>query len=170
MCVCRFCSPLSLALSDKWPGMSSIWYGSSYCIYLLLRPSLILNVCVCVCVVLYCQVFCFNPASIESLDLVEYMALFLDNLVPVRFVFYFSPSLSISLSFPSLPQHVPRLGVLLVSEEDSEVGVALSRGFYYIAEHHTARDALRWLLEVYYYTFLFFFSPKFAVWLLWGFT
>ena len=36
--------------------------------------------CVCLCV----QVFSFDPASHEGAELVEYVALFLDNLVPVR--------------------------------------------------------------------------------------
>ena len=39
-----------------------------------------------------------------------------------------------------------RLGVLLVSEQ--EVGVAMARGFYYLAEHHSAQQALSWLIQV----------------------
>jgi UDP-glucose:glycoprotein glucosyltransferase len=69
-------------------------------------------------------VFCLDPASMEGIELLEYMALFLENQVPVR------------------------LGVLLVSGEDNEVGVAISRGFYYIVENHSGREALNWLLEV----------------------
>lgn len=43
-----------------------------------------------------------------------------------------------------------RLGVVLVSAMDveQEVSVVLTRGFYYIAEHHSGRQALDWLLQV----------------------
>ena len=52
-------------------------------------------VCVCACAdvghVVWPQVFCFDPNSQEGVELVEYIALFLDNLVPVRSV-HFLPS------------------------------------------------------------------------------
>lgn len=43
-----------------------------------------------------------------------------------------------------------RLGVLLVSaaDADQKVSNVLTRGFYYISEHYTGRQALDWLLEV----------------------
>ena len=43
-----------------------------------------------------------------------------------------------------------RLGVMLVSAADTEneVGVVLTRGFYYIAEHYSGRRALKWLMQV----------------------
>lgn len=43
-----------------------------------------------------------------------------------------------------------RLGILLVSATDADqnVGTVLTRGFYYISEHYTGRQALDWLLEV----------------------
>jgi UDP-glucose:glycoprotein glucosyltransferase len=71
-------------------------------------------------------VFCFDPASLEGEELAEYITLFLENLVPVR------------------------LGVVLVSAADTgeEVGMVLTRGFYYIAENYSGRQALKWLLKV----------------------
>ena len=98
------------------------------------------------------QVFCFDPASPEGVELTEYIALFLDNLVPVRSAY--------TTSFPLPPsspnQHIAvvlRLGVILVSatDEEEEVGAVMTRGFYYIAEHYSGRQALMWLLQVYRY-------------------
>jgi len=43
-----------------------------------------------------------------------------------------------------------RLGVLLVvdpEEEGGEVGVALTRGFSYLLEHKSPREALKWLYQ-----------------------
>ena len=43
-----------------------------------------------------------------------------------------------------------RLGVLLVvdpEEEGGEVGVALTRGFSYLVEHKSPREALKWLYQ-----------------------
>lgn len=68
--------------------------------------------------------FVLDPASEEGKELVEYVKLFLDHLVPARF------------------------GVLLVPQENSEVGVALCRGFSYLSVHDTPRRALTWLYMV----------------------
>ena len=68
--------------------------------------------------------FILDPASEDGKELVEYVKLFLDHLVPARF------------------------GVLLVPQESSEVGVALCRGFSYLSTHETPRQALTWLYKV----------------------
>ena len=70
------------------------------------------------------QVFVLDPASEDGKELVEYVKLFLDHLVPARF------------------------GLLLVPQETSEVGVALCRGFSYLSVHETPRQALKWLYKV----------------------
>ena len=68
--------------------------------------------------------FVLDPASEDGKELVEYVKLFLDHLVPARF------------------------GLLLVPQETSEVGVALCRGFSYLSVHETPRKALTWLYKV----------------------
>lgn len=70
------------------------------------------------------QVFILDPASEDGEELVEYVKLFLDHLVPARF------------------------GVLLVPEGSSEVGVALCRGFSYLSVHESPRQALTWIYKV----------------------
>ena len=68
--------------------------------------------------------FILDPASEDGKELVEYVKLFLDHLVPARF------------------------GVLLVPEGSSDVGVALCRGFSYLSVHESPRQALTWLYKV----------------------
>lgn len=70
------------------------------------------------------QVFILDPTSEDGKDLMEYVKLFLDHLVPARF------------------------GVLLAPQESSEVGVALCRGFSYLSVHESPRQALTWLYKV----------------------
>lgn len=70
------------------------------------------------------QVFILDPASEEGKELVEYVKLFLDHMVPAR------------------------LGVLFVPQENTDVGVALCRGFGYLSVHVSARAALAWLYKV----------------------
>ena len=67
-----------------------------------------------------------DPASEEGKELVEYVKLFLDHMVPAR------------------------LGLLLVPQEldNNEVGVALCRGFSYLTAHESPRHALTWLYKV----------------------
>ena len=68
--------------------------------------------------------FVLDPTSEDGKELVEYVKLFLDHLVPARF------------------------GLLLVPQETSEVGVALCRGFSYLSVHESPRQALTWLYKV----------------------
>ena len=65
-----------------------------------------------------------DPASEDGKELVEYVKLFLDHMVPAR------------------------LGLLLVVRDNSEVGVALCRGFSYLLAHESQRRAFSWLYEV----------------------
>lgn len=67
----------------------------------------------------------FDPVTPEGAGLVEYVKLFLDHMVPAR------------------------LGVLLVSQGEGQVGVAICRGFSYLVEHKGPREALRWLYKLY---------------------
>ena len=66
----------------------------------------------------------FDPATSDGAEMVDYAKLFLDHMIPAR------------------------LGVVLVPEGGGEVGVALSRGFHYLVQHKSAREALRWLHKV----------------------
>lgn len=70
------------------------------------------------------QVFVLDPASEDGKELVEYVKLFLDHMVPAR------------------------LGLLLVLRDNSGVGVALCRGFSYLLVHESPRRAFTWLYEV----------------------
>ena len=102
--------------------------------------------------------FFHSPSSLISLNLPAFSAVPSLAALPLHFHSLYHPLPSfLSISFlilpsllfpPSSPSLSYRLGILLVSEEDNEVGVAISRGFYYIVEHHSAREALNWLLEV----------------------
>ena len=65
-----------------------------------------------------------DPSSEEGKEMVEYVKLFLDHMVPAR------------------------LGLLLVPQENLDVGVALCRGFSYLSTHESARRALSWLYKV----------------------
>lgn len=65
-----------------------------------------------------------DPASEDGKELVEYVKLFLDHMVPARF------------------------GLLLVPRENTEVGVALCRGFSYLSVHDSPRRAMSWLYKV----------------------
>ena len=65
-----------------------------------------------------------DPTSEDGKELVEYVKLFLDHMVPAR------------------------LGVLLVPQENTEVGVALCQGFSYLAVQESPRRALAWLYKV----------------------
>lgn len=71
-----------------------------------------------------CQVFMLDPSSEEGKEMIEYMKLFLDHMVPAR------------------------LGLLLVPLENQDVGVALCRGFSYLSTHDSPRRALSWLYKV----------------------
>ena len=65
-----------------------------------------------------------DPASEAGKELVEYVKLFLDHMVPAR------------------------LGLLLVLQDNREVGVAMCRGFSYLLVHESPRHAFTWLYEV----------------------
>ena len=65
-----------------------------------------------------------DPASHEGKELVEYVKLFLDHMVPAR------------------------LGLLMVPQENLEVGVALCQGFSYLSANESPRRALSWLYKV----------------------
>lgn len=65
-----------------------------------------------------------DPASEAGKELVEYVKLFLDHMVPAR------------------------LGLLLVPRDNSEVGVAMCRGFSYLLVHESPRHAFNWLYKV----------------------
>ena len=65
-----------------------------------------------------------DPATEAGKELVEYVKLFLDHMVPAR------------------------LGLLLVPLDNSEVGVAMCRGFNYLFVHESPRHAFTWLYTV----------------------
>ena len=74
---------------------------------------------------IHLQVFMFDPMTSEGAELVEYIKLFLDHMVPAR------------------------LGVLLVPRTMDEGGVAICRGFDYLVQHKNPREALKWLHKLY---------------------
>ena len=65
-----------------------------------------------------------DPVSSDGAELLEYMQLFLDHNVPAQ------------------------LGVLLVPQADSEVGVAVCQAFAYTVHALSPRQAFHWLVQV----------------------
>ena len=100
--------------------------------------------------------FCLDPTSPEGAELVEYVKLFLDHVVPARCDDLSNDRGREELTLASLS----RLGLLLVSdvESEEEAGEAAEEGvvtaaqlirlFHYLSQHKSAREALRWLYQV----------------------
>lgn len=70
------------------------------------------------------QVFMLDPWSASSVELVEYVKLFLEHMVPAR------------------------LGLVLLPDPESEVGVAVCQGFAYLSVKYSPKEGLRWLVKV----------------------
>ena len=66
----------------------------------------------------------FDPVSTSGVEMVEYVKLFLDHLVPARF------------------------GLVLLPDPENEAAVAVCQGFSYLSINLSPREALRWLLKV----------------------
>ena len=68
-----------------------------------------------------------DPLSPSGHELLEYVKLFLDHLIPARF------------------------GLLLVPDPQDEVGIAVCQGFSFIAAKISPREGLRWIIKVHCY-------------------
>ena len=65
-----------------------------------------------------------DPLSASGVELVEYVKLFLDHMVPAR------------------------LGLVLLPDPEDEVAVAVCRGFAYLSVQYSPKEGLRWLIKV----------------------
>ena len=66
----------------------------------------------------------FDPVSTSGVEMVEYVKLFLDHLVPARF------------------------GLVLLPDHKNEAAVAVCQGFSYLSINLSPKEALRWLFKV----------------------
>lgn len=65
-----------------------------------------------------------DPLSTSGVEMLEYVKLFMDHLVPAR------------------------LGLVLVPDPENEVAVAVCQGFAFLSVKYSPREGLRWLLKV----------------------
>lgn len=65
-----------------------------------------------------------DPLSTSGVEMVEYVKLFVEHLVPAR------------------------LGLLLLPDPKNEPAVAVCQGFAFLSVKHSPREGLRWLLKV----------------------
>lgn len=65
-----------------------------------------------------------DPLSGPGLEMMEYVKLFLDHMVPAR------------------------LGLVLVTSEEDQIGVAVNRGFSFLVAKVSSREAVRWIIKV----------------------
>ena len=70
------------------------------------------------------QVFLLDPLTAEGVEMVEYVKLFLDHMVPAR------------------------LGLVLLPEAGNEGAVAVCQGFAFLCAKVSPREGLRWLIKV----------------------
>lgn len=70
------------------------------------------------------KVFMLDPLSTSGVEMLEYVKLFLDHLVPAR------------------------LGLVLLPDPENEVAVAVCQGFAFLSMKYSPREGLRWLLKV----------------------
>lgn len=70
------------------------------------------------------QVFMLDPLSTAGVEMMEYLKLFLDHLVPAR------------------------LGLLLVPDPKNAPAVSVCQGFAFLTVKSSPREGLRWLLKV----------------------
>ncbi len=68
--------------------------------------------------------FLLDPLSVAGVEMVEYLKLFLDHMVPAR------------------------LGVVLLPEAENEGAVAVCQGFAFLSAKVSPREGLRWLVKV----------------------
>lgn len=65
-----------------------------------------------------------DPWSISGVEMLEYVKLFLEHMVPAR------------------------LGLVLLPNPNQEAAVAVTQGFAFLATKHSPREGLRWLVKV----------------------
>lgn len=70
------------------------------------------------------QVFLLDPLSTAGVEMVEYIKLFLDHMVPAR------------------------LGIVVLPKADDEAAVAVCQGFSFLSVKVSPREGLRWLIKV----------------------
>ena len=66
----------------------------------------------------------FDPWSKSGVEMLEYVKLFLDHLVPAR------------------------IGLVLLPDPSQEAAVAVCQGFAYLSNRLSPREGLRWLIKV----------------------